>query len=296
MGLVDPLLLLRTILSWTENLQFWRGGVCVCILLFVAACSGLERAEEERIRRRNCVAERIYRNHNEYFSPVTTPLHTPREPYPWEVQSALPKITKEFFRCKGSPLHSPYPDLAEQTLFYHDCGGSSTHGLPIIGGKEGIYPVLLELLNYIQKMTHRKVIVTSGHSCPIHNTYNDASKENRTSKHQIGAEVDFYVEGMEEKALEIVELLLSYYREHPAYQGHKEWTEFQRYDKADARVTTQPWLNKEIYMKVSLPEEGRDRDNQHPYAYISLQVRYDRERQERVVYSWEKANRGYPRY
>ena len=140
------------------------------------------------------------------------------------------------------------------------------------------------------------MIVTSGHLCPIHNLYNDPSKENRTSKHQIGGEVDFYVEGMEDRAQEIVSILLNYYQENPLYQGQREWVEFQRYEKPDARVSTPPWLNKEVYIKLCLQEEGRDHDNQHTHPYISIQVRYDRDRQERVLYQWDKAHQGYPRY
>lgn len=246
--------------------------------LFVLGCSGLERSEREKTRKRNAKGERIYRSHKDFFAPLSTPEHTPRAPYPWEVQNFLPRITRDYFRCKG-------------TLDPSDCRGS--HGLPILRGKEGVYPVLLDLLNYVQEKTHRKVILTCGHRCPIHNALADPAKENETSKHQIGAEVDFYVQGIEDKPLDVVELLLQYYKE--TYPNRKELTHFQRYDKPDSHVSTPPWMNKEIYIKLNQPNEGRDLDNQHPYPYLTLQVRFDRDAQEKVTYNWEKANRGYPR-
>lgn len=222
------------------------------------------------------------------------PVHTPRISYPWECDRSLPKITKEFFRCKGSPLNPPLAlsDLPESRL---DCEGGARHGLPIIQGKESVYSVLIDLLNYIQKKTGRRVIITCGHRCPIHNVYADLSKENLLSKHQIGAEVDFYVQGMEDRPQEIIGLLMQYYQEVPSFKNDKEYLDFKRYEKPDAHVRMQPWMNKEIYIKLYASDEGRDGDNRHPYPYISLQVRYDKTKKERVLYEWAKAHKGYPR-
>jgi hypothetical protein len=269
---------------------FYLGIIC----LLLGGCSRLEQSEKEKIRQRNCKSEAIYRLSSDCFYPIDTPLHTPRSSYPWEVEGNLPKITKEFFRCKGSPLNAPLisAGLSDPLL---DCEGGARHGLPILHGKEGIYPILIELLNYIQKKTARRVIITCGHRCPIHNTYADPSKENLVSKHQVGAEVDFYVQGMEDRPQEIIGLVMQYYQEGAAFKGDKEYLEFKRYDKPDARVKVQPWMNKEIYIKLYGKDEGRDADNRHPYPYIGLQVRYDRESKERVLYSWAQAHRGYTR-
>lgn len=174
-----------------------------------------------------------------------------------------------------------------------DCEGSSRHGLPNIGGKESVYPVLIELMNYLQKKTGKRVIITSGHRCPAHNAYTDPSKEAKASKHQIGAEVDFYIQGMEDQPLEIASLLMQYYQEHPTYKNQKEWVAFQRYDRPDAKVETQPWLNKEIFIKLHQRNEGRNTDNRHPYPYLSVQVRWDRNKGERLLFDWEKATKGY---
>lgn len=250
----------------------------------------MEQTEREKIRRLNCKLEPIYRNSSDQFYTLTTPALISRSSYPWESESKLPRITKEFFRCKGSPLNAPIPDLEKSLV---DCDGYTRHGLPIIHGKEDVYPVLVDLLNYVQKKTNRRVIITCGHRCPAHNAYADSSKENRVSKHQVGAEVDFYVQGMEEHPHEIAGLLMQFFQESPLYVNDKEMQIFKRVEKSDLAV--QPWMNKEILIKLFQKNEGRDADNRHPYPYLSIQVRMDRDTKERVVYDWSKANHGYPR-
>lgn len=259
------------------------------------ACSGLERSEREKIRKQNAKSEFIYRSSNDIFSPITPPEHRPRAPYPWEIESNLPKITKDFFRCRGNPLNPPILDLAVSPTPFADCEGSTRHGLPILSGKEGVYPVLVDLLNFVQKKTGRRVIITCGHRCPTHNAYADPSKESKTSRHQIGAEVDFYVQGLEDQPLEVVSILMQYYQEHPTFKESKEWTVFQRSEKGEGGVATPSWFNKEIAVKLYDRNEGRDLDNRHPYPYLSVQVRYDRAKKERVAFDWDKAQRGFPR-
>ncbi len=265
--------------------------------LFLLSCSRLEQSSQEKLRERNSKGEYIYRSKNEYYYTISDPIHTPRALYPWESPVHFPRITKEFFRCKGNPLNPPLLETVSEDCPgpYLDCSGCSRHGLPVIHGKEGVYPILLDLLNYLQKKTGRRVVITSGHRCPAHNTYADASKENRTSKHQIGAEVDFYVQGMEDRPLEIIALLMQYYQETANYQGQKEFLQFDRYQKNDTRTEVKPWMNKEIFIKLYQKTEGRNIDNRHPYPYISIQVRYDTLRKERVIYDWRAANLGYPR-
>jgi hypothetical protein len=267
----------------------------LAMALILFGCSGIEQSENQEIRRRNCKGEYIYRNHDENLCTIAAPLLQPRTAYPWE--GDVPRITKEFFRCKGSTANPPIVDASDpmKPVPCTDCEGSNRHGLPIVRGQQGVYPILLDLLNYVQKCTGKRVIITSGHRCPAHNTYVDPSKENKFSKHQMGAEVDFYVQEMEKSPLEIVHLIMDYYQKTPPYKGQKEFEEFQRYEKPDARVTTKPWFNKEIFIKVQGAYEGRNADNRHPYPYITLQVRYDRTAQEKVVYDWKKANLGYPR-
>jgi hypothetical protein len=260
----------------------------------IVACSGLARSEQEKARRKNAKGEYIYRSHKDIFAPIGTPQHAPRSPYPWETEAHLPRITKEFFRCKGNPLNASLVDT-QASMLLSDCEGCTRHGLPILNGKENVYPTLLDLLNFLQKKTGRRVVVTCGHRCPTHNLYADCSKENKTSKHQIGAEVDFYIQGMEDQPLEAVGLLMQYYQEHPSLKHLKEWTLFQRSESSEEAAFTSPWYNKEIAIRLYQKNEGRDADNRHPYPYISVQIRFDRQAKTKVTFDWEKASRGYPR-
>lgn len=261
------------------------------ICLACNGCSRLQESEREKIYRKNAVFQKITRSYKDPSCLLETPVHMPRPSYPWECEIHLPRITKEFFRCRGTPFNPPISVEGKEEL-RKDCEGGAKHGLPLLGQKEGVYPILLNLLNYIQKKTGRRVIITSGHRCPEHNMYADQSKENRTSKHQIGAEVDFYVQGMEERPQEIVGLLMQYYQETSSYKNERDYLEFVRYQGTDTGCSILPWMNREIYIKLYKQDEGRDGDNRHPYPYVSIQVRYDREKKEKVVYTWEKAHRG----
>ncbi len=163
------------------------------------------------------------------------------------------------------------------------------------GEAEFIYPILIDLLNYLQSKTGLKVVIT-WHCCPVHNAYADSSSYNQNSKHMIGAEVDFYVQGMENRPHAVIAILMDYYKEMSLYQGDRQYQEFQRLEQANLNVATPPWYNKEILIKLYEKTEGRDFDNRHPYPYLCLQVRFDRERNEKVACDWQKAFNGYRRY
>ncbi len=258
--------------------------------LFLLGCS-FQDATKKPKEKVTLQGEYIYRLHNEHYFLPPAPEKNPPEPYPWEKNrgSTLPRITKEYFRCKGSSLNPVRTLLKKgERVHYTDCGGSEKHSLPLRDNKEFIYPVLIDLLNYLQKKTGRRVVITSGHRCPEHNAYIYSDKENPHSKHLMGAEVSFYVQGMENQPERIIQLLQNYYQETPRYQKQKEYIEFTRYEKKDTDVSTQPWLNKEIFIKLYLKKEGRDQDNRHPYPYISVQVRYDRDLNEKVIFTWPK--------
>ncbi len=256
--------------------------------LLLAGCSGMEQSEQEKLKRLNAKGEFVHRNHNECHYPLTTPVHRIREKYPWEMAyiGKHAKITKEHFRCKGSSLNPPHIDHKDpaRPANYFDCGGFQKHSLPLRENKEFVYPILIELLNHVQAKTGCKTVVTCGHRCPVHNAYADSSVAAQNSKHMIGAEVDFYVQGMESRPEEIVKILMNYYPDQ----------KFERLSKSD--VAIQPWYNKEILIKLYSKNEGRDFDNRHPYPYISLQVRFDRELNEKVICSWQKAFNAYQRY
>src|SRR5690606_2499225 len=132
-----------------------------------------------------------------------------------------------------------------QTERFYDCNGSEKHSLPLRDKKEFVYPILIDLLNYLQMKTEKRVVITCGHRCPDHNTYSDQSSSNRYSKHMIGAEVSFYIQGMEEEPEVILDLIQEYYKSDKSYANKKEWIEFKTYEKEDTNVSTPPIYNKE---------------------------------------------------
>lgn len=269
--------------------------VLLSFSFIVSACSSAEDKESERARLQNAAGEYIYRHHNEYLFKVDPPIKTPAPIYPWNNLSSS-KITKDYFRCKGSSLNPPHVIHQKgETHRFFDCGGAERHSLPLRHQKEFIYPILIDLLNYIQDKAHKKIVITSGHRCPDHNTYVDASIENQASKHMIGAEVSFYVQGWEDKPEEVISLIQKYYLTMPKYGGLKDFQEFKRYEKDNTNVSIAPWMNKEVFIKIFKKHEGRNLDNRHPFPYISIQVRFDMDTQEKVVYTWEKANRNFLR-
>jgi hypothetical protein len=262
------------------------------ILLLLTGCASKDD-EAETLRKLNQKGEFIYRKHDEFLFTAALPTLTPQEPYPWEkgVVGNFPKITKEFFRCKGSNLNPVHTlQQKEEIARFYDCGGSEKHSLPLRDQKEFIFPILIDLLNYIQAKTHKRVVITSGHRCPEHNSYVDSSPDNQFSKHMIGAEVSFYVQGLEDRPQTIIRLIQNYYADHPK----KDFQEFKAWDKP-SNTSTPPIMNKEIFIKLFKKHEGRNFDNRHPYPYISLQVRYDRDKNEKIIYTWDAANHNYLR-
>lgn len=268
------------------------------LVLLLGSCSdSLAPRRSKTVR-----GEYIYRKSDESFLVIPPATPKARSLYPWEERETgnFPKITKEYFRCKGSALNpSCVIQKGKETDRVHDCGGAQKHSLPLKDQKEFVYPILIDLLNDIQSKTNKRVVITCGHCCPEHYAYIHASLPNPASpysKHMIGAEVDFYVQGQEMCPEKIVELILSYYAEQPKYQGMKEFIEFKRYEKDQKSGQILPWMNKEIFVKIVRPGEGRDFDNRHPYPYICIQVRYDWDKKEAVIYSWDKAFRNFHRW
>ncbi len=263
------------------------------------SCSNFEKKEKEKIKSKNLKKEIIYRKSNDSFFEIPDLKKRSRLIYPWEMSNQnykLAKIEKGSFKCKGSSLNAPIMEEINGDDFkvYYDCEGANNHSLPFFNGKEeGIYQILIDLLNYIQFTCHKKVIITCGHRCPIHNIYADKSKNNKTSKHMIGAEVDFYVQDFEQRPKEIILLIFKYYQE--KYKN-VEYTNFFRYEKDDSNVKIKPWYNKEIFVKLYQENEGRDLDNNHFYPYIGIQVLYDNVNKQKVYYSWDKAFNAYKRW
>ena len=262
------------------------------LLIFIFfGCSKVEKKRStQKIKK-----EKITRLHTDKLSIKALKKTASFTNYPW--QQNCKSINKYHFRCKGDLLNpARIISTDDEKIYYHDCNGFKGHSLPIVDHEEFIYPILIDILNYIEFKTGHKIVITSGHRCPQHNSYVDSSAYNQTTKHLIGAAVDFYVEGMQECPEKVVEVIKSFYLNSPKYENNRAYQEFSRFSKlSQTNTSIMPWFNKEIFIKVLQPSEGRNFDNQHVNPYISIQVRYDFDKKEPVTYSWAKAHKGYYR-
>ena len=231
------------------------------LLLLLLSCSGLEQSESKRRCQANLVVEPIRRRSSDDLFSLKDPEDSELPTYPWHKRYTKKRlcINQEFFRCKGDPLNPPLSITSQTTgqiTYQIDCEGVERHSLPIQNGKEFIYPILIDLLNQVQEKTEKRVIITSGHRCRAHNSYVDPSPKNRSSKHLMGAEVDFYVEGMEWRPLEIITLFQTICAENPLVkQGLNRWS------------------NRDLIITCKKEDEGRNGDNRHPYPYLSIELR-----------------------
>lgn len=263
--------------------------------ILLVSCSGLEKTQQGKIRKANEVKDPILRFSDEYYFKETLPKKKEREKYPWEERYVgnFTKITKESFRCRGSSSHPDRKfinsDGIEEILV--DCEGLGSHSLPVREGEEFIYETLLNLLNHVQKENQKRVIVTSGYRCPVHNRYCNHAKSNQTSKHQIGAEVDFYVDGMQSNPEDVVKQLIEYYQnDEPHYQ------QFRKMVKEKNGFQYPVWYNKEIFITINHYKISNDLDNNFSHPYITIELRIDRENESKIDYTWQQASNGYMRY
>ncbi len=261
------------------NYFFTGIGVSLIALLFASGCT--QEQKEPKAIFRSKADERV---------PASAQANKVYPVYPWnDSDSPLKAITKEFLRCKGSSLNPPYIiyENGKEKDRIWDCGGFERHGLPVRNGQEYIYPVLLELLNFVQSSLQKRVIVTSGHRCPSHEQYIDEKHKTASTKHLIGGAVSFFIEGYETQMDKVVQEIIRYYALNPLFSGKKEYVEFSRNPTSDTQ--TAAWANKEVLVKVYLPNEGRNLDNRHPFPYLDIQVRFDRELNKPVACLWQDA-------
>jgi hypothetical protein len=260
------------------------------VLIFCLCVTGCKREESSSF-----TGEYIYREKGESRLALNPPQKKVFERYPWQKAERLyPLITKEHFRCKGCTTNvAKMISRGGAIELCRDCDGMDGHTLPIRDEKEFVYPKLLEILNAIQDKFSLPVRITSGHRCQEHQHYITEGLGSRFSKHLIGAAVTFYVEGMESNCELVIDAIQDLYRNKDGGVSNQELSAFRRWDVDKTDVSTPPWYNKEIFIKLFLPHEGRDGDNSHAHAYIEIQMRYDFIRQEKVLAPDEKGPKLY---
>ena len=227
---------------------------CLSMVFFLGltGCSGLEQSEQEKIRAQNAKGEFVFRHANERQFAYAPPQIRERQKYPWEgsYSGQLPKISTRILPLQGKQLQpASFSRGGQKGEYDYDCGGGGKQPSSL-QDKEFIYPILIETQLRADKRQTKKVVITCGHRCPVHNKYADPMPAGQTSKHMIGAEVDFYVQGMEERPEEVVALVQNYYKETALYRGKQEYQQFERYDKSDAKTASTPWYNKEVTIQL----------------------------------------------
>ena len=262
-----------------------RQSKFVALCFIITGCSGLQESEQKKLRHNHLTLTPLAQIDPPALQPATSE-HIPVPTYPWEKKwmGTHRRINKEFFRCRGNASRF---NLKLQNQAHRDCHGIDEHSLPVKKNREFIYPILIDLLNYIQDVTGHEVVITCGHRCPRHNTYADPSWNNRTSKHQIGAEVDFYVKGMEHNAKQVIAILVNYYKKYRTYPRECHFSRVK-----SSFVRTPSWINREIRITLAEADERRDLDNAHPYPYMTIEVLYDPQAKRSVAYSWHRAHYG----
>ncbi|MFY7842699.1 MAG: D-Ala-D-Ala carboxypeptidase family metallohydrolase [Rhabdochlamydiaceae bacterium] len=213
----------------------------------------------------NLKGDYIYRYHDEYFYTLPNPQKRPRSIYPWEKEkeASLVKINKDFFRCKGFRGNPPRVDPKTKKIFY-DCQGALSHSLPMKNDREFIYPILIDILNAVQKKIGKQVKITSACSCRQHYEYIGGS--NPFSKRLKGAKVDFYVQGIEHHPQKVVEAIDFFYITRSKKLGS---------DYSLKVLKKDVWQNPEILLKIKGCKDHRNRDNFHPYPYLTIEVLFD---------------------
>lgn len=237
------------------------------VLLFLLGCTTLEEAHKQRVKEINEVKEPIERLEGETSLVIAPPQGRPKVPYPWEEQyiGTLRKITKEFFRCKGSSSNPAEVVKGKEAVYFYDC---TPHSLPIREGEEKVSPLLIDVLNFLQQKLEARVVITSAHQCPTHYKYLKKEKKSKMSRYLVGAKVDFYVEGHEKRPQEVEALINQFFKE-----------------PLKVQIKGQEWTNREVRLLLRKRGERRNRDNQHGHPYFTLEDLT-------FSYTWDHAHKG----
>src|ERR1700722_1356385 len=144
-------------MTFSRFLKVFCGSILIC-----TSCKTSDSKGSQSKKSTQAHGEYIYRLHQESLFVPSPAVKKERIPYPWEKQNQgnVLQITKEYFRCKGSSLNPMRTvQYKGETINRFDCGGFQKHSLPLRDGREFIYPILIDLLNYIQSKSGKRVVV-----------------------------------------------------------------------------------------------------------------------------------------
>ena len=235
----------------------------------------------------------IMRSNQDVEFPLLPPWENEERLYPWDQEqgTVFSTITKENFRCKGGTHHRlrKLVGANQQVHYIEDCQGGGEHPLPLQEGKEFIYPVLIDLLNHLQKALQARVVITSGHRCPQHQLYISPKCHQAHSKHLIGYAVDFI---FDRKSLDVKKTLHAMQKFYAKNNHGLEDIQFYTLH-SDFSVQSHPisFGNQEIRVTFFPADTLIDGDNTHAEPFARIEVLYDRFRKQKVFCSWEKALR-----
>lgn len=190
-------------------------------------------------------------------------------------QNTIPPLTPEHFRCKGSH-HNPITKhtIDGKQTYFQDCDGSHTHSLPIIDGKQTVYPHLIELLNHVQDVTGRQIRVLTGHRCYIHQSYLSSEMKDLTSAYQLGAAADVCFQSSSTGLKEIIHAIMDWYE-----QTNLPGSTF------NANSDSNRWSNR--YVQLSY-HETTDIDTKYKGPHISITLKVDPSTGKKITYSYRK--------
>jgi hypothetical protein len=258
-------------------ITYMKKNLLLNLLLLISCSTADERSQKQRMKN-NLSCEKIYRLSSEKNYHIDSLELATRQLYPWENETKYPKITINTLRCRGSKDATP---IKSGDKIFEDCGGLHDHGLPYQDGEEFIYPALITLLNRVQNSFDKKVVVTSGHRCPKHHNYL-VKGQSKISRYMMGCKADFTVEGLENRPEEIIVKIMD------LYPNEK----FQKINQADGSTL---YTSKQFHLMINKEGEHSILGEKH-HPVVSVDVRYDQDKQEAIILDWDKSFHGFIRH
>lgn len=272
----------------TAKSSYFERSICCVVLCLFTSCSGMQESERYQLRRANETRVQIS---NVEYRPCSNKVNCKQDynvdalTYPWEISlpCGIESITINDFRCKGSVSHKKKASKGRSTSVYiMDCN-SESHSLPLRGGKEYVFPVLIDMCNYVQQELKSCVKIAAGHRCDAHSRYQLASLRNVGSRHRACALVTLYVENCSDTPEKVVDSIASFLASDCYKRDNifKTSCKYIHQGTKNARLTS-----KEFDVGIASQEALQDSEHLSAPYYITIKVLYDYEAKSSVnIYS-----------